>query len=85
MKKIYSVITGTGSYVPEKKMANKDFLSHEFYDASGTKLPNQNQDIVDKFLEITTISERRYVEDDHTTSDLGFFAARIFFSYLKIC
>ncbi|MFA5462938.1 MAG: ketoacyl-ACP synthase III [Dysgonamonadaceae bacterium] len=76
MKKIYSVITGTGSYVPEKKMANKDFLSHEFYDASGTKLPNQNQDIVDKFLEITTISERRYVEDDHTTSDLGFFAAQ---------
>lgn len=76
MKKIYSVITGTGSFVPEKKMANKDFLSHQFFDSSGAKLPNPNQEIVDKFMEITTISERRYVDDEHTTSDLGFFAAQ---------
>lgn len=76
MKKIYSVITGTGSYVPEKRMTNKDFLSHEFYDSAGTKLPNPNQEIIDKFLEITTISERRYVEEEHSTSDLGFFAAQ---------
>ena len=76
MKKIYSVITGTGSFVPEKKVKNSDFLSHEFYDSSGVKLPNPNQEIVDKFLEITTISERRHVDDEHTTSDLGFFAAQ---------
>lgn len=76
MKKIYSVITGTGSFVPEKKVKNSDFLSHEFYDSSGTKLPTPNQQIVDKFLEITTISERRHIDDDHTTSDLGFFAAQ---------
>lgn len=76
MKKIYSVITGTGSFVPEKKVKNSDFLSHEFYDSSGTILPTPNQQIVDKFLEITTISERRHVDDEHTTSDLGFFAAQ---------
>ena len=76
MKKVYSVITGTGSYVPEKKVKNSDFLSHEFYDSSGTKLPNDNQKIIDKFVEITTISERRYADDEHTTSDLGFFAAQ---------
>ena len=56
MKRIYSVITGTGSYVPEKKVTNDDFLSHEFYDSSGVKLANDNRDIVDKFLEITTIA-----------------------------
>lgn len=76
MKRIYSVITGTGSYVPEKKVTNDDFLSHEFYDSSGVKLANDNRDIVDKFLEITTIAERRHVEDDNTTSDLGFYAAQ---------
>ena len=76
MKKIYSVITGTGSFVPEKKVKNSDFLSHEFYDSSGVKLRTPNQEIVDKFLEITTISERRHVADEHTTSDLGFFAAQ---------
>lgn len=75
MKKIYSVITGTGSYVPEIKMTNDDFLSREFYDSTGTKLPNPNREIVDKFLEITTIAERRHVEDDDTTSDLAFYAA----------
>ena len=76
MKKIYSIITGTGSFIPARKMTNKDFLSHEFYDTSGSKLPNPNQEIVDKFLEITTISERRYADEDHTTSDLGLFAAQ---------
>ena len=76
MKEIYSVITGTGSFIPEKKMKNSDFLSHEFYDSSGTKLPTPNQDIIDKFVEITTISERRYADDQHLTSDLGFFAAQ---------
>ena len=70
MKKIYSVITGTGSYVPEKKVTNDDFLSHEFYDSTGVRLANDNREIVDKFLEITTIAERRHVEDDNTTSDL---------------
>ena len=76
MKRVYSVITGTGSFIPEKKVKNSDFLSHEFYDSSGSKLPNPNQEIVDKFLEITTISERRHIDDDHTTSDLGFYAAQ---------
>ena len=75
MKKVYSVITGTGSFVPEKKVKNSDFLSHEFYDSSGAKLPTANEDIIDKFFEITTIAERRYADDAHTTSDLGFFAA----------
>ncbi|HZJ79801.1 MAG TPA: ketoacyl-ACP synthase III [Dysgonamonadaceae bacterium] len=76
MKKIYSVITGTGSFIPEKKVKNSDFLSREFYDSSGTKIPNSNEQIIEKFFEITTIAERRYADDEHSTSDLGYFAAQ---------
>jgi 3-oxoacyl-[acyl-carrier-protein] synthase-3 len=75
MRKIYSVITGTGSCVPTKRMMNKDFLSYEFYDANGQKIPIPNEEIVRKFEEITTISERRYAEDDQVTSDLAVIAA----------
>ena len=58
---IYSVITGTGNYIPTKHIRNEDFLINEFYDADGKKLDKGNQEIIDKFFEITTIAERRYV------------------------
>ena len=72
---IYSIITGTGSYIPTRRITNEDFLSKEFYDASGKKLEKSNEEIVKKLEEITTITERRYVTDDLTTSDIAFFAA----------
>lgn len=72
---IYSVITGTGSYIPEKIVKNEDFLSNDFYETSGNKLEQSNQYIIDKFIEITTIAERRHVNDDLVTSDIAFFAA----------
>jgi len=73
--KIYSVITGTGSCIPSKQMKNEDFLNYEFFETNGEKLDKTNQEIVDKFLEITTITERQYITDDLTTSDLAFSAA----------
>lgn len=72
---IYSVITGTGKYIPERRIANEDFLTHEFYEKDRLKIDKTNQEIIDKFLEITTIAERRYVSDDLTTSDIAYFAA----------
>ncbi len=75
-KAIYSVITGTGSYIPSKCVKNKDFLDHEFHDTHGKMLDKSNQEIVDKFLEITTIAERRYVTDNLVASDIGTLAAR---------
>ncbi|MEN8225714.1 MAG: ketoacyl-ACP synthase III [Bacteroidota bacterium] len=72
---IYSVITGTGSYIPPKHIRNEDFLTNEFYDTDGSKLDKTNQEIIDKFLEITTIRERRYVPDNLTTSDIAYYAA----------
>ena len=72
---IYSVITGTGNYIPSKSIRNEDFLTNEFYDADGKKLEKTNQEIIDKFLEITTIEERRYVTDNLVTSDIAYYAA----------
>lgn len=75
-KKIYSVITGTGTYIPSEKIKNEDFLTTEFFDAEGNKLEKPNQEIIEKFLEITTISERRYVSKNLVTSDIASFAAK---------
>ena len=72
---IYSVITGTGNYIPERRIKNEDFLQNIFCDANGQQLEKSNQDIIDKFLEITTIEERRYVDDEHVTSDIAYFSA----------
>lgn len=72
---IYSVITGTGSYIPTKRIRNEDFLKNEFYDKDGTKLDKTNQEIIDKFFEITTIAERRHANDDLVTSDIAYYAA----------
>ena len=72
---IYSVITGTGNYIPTKHIRNEDFLINEFCDADGKKLDKGNQEIIDKFFEITTIAERRYVTDNLVTSDIACYAA----------
>ncbi len=71
----YSIITGTGSYLPEKRVPNSDFLGFEFYESTGVKIEKDPSYIIDKFQEITTIEERRYVTDDLVTSDIAFFAA----------
>ncbi|HLW09609.1 MAG TPA: ketoacyl-ACP synthase III [Fermentimonas sp.] len=76
MSKVYSVFTGTGSYVPTKQIKNEYFNSYEFYDSSGEKIPTDNEEITKKFEEITTIAERRYAEDDQATSDLALIASQ---------
>ena len=74
-KNIYSVITGTGSYIPTRQITNDDFLNKKFLDEKGENLDKDNQYVIDKFLEITTIAKRHYVTDDLITSDIAFFAA----------
>jgi len=70
-----SIITGTGSYIPTLNIDNTYFLDHEFFGPDGKKNVKANQDIIQKFQEITCINERRYVTDDLTTSDIAFFSA----------
>lgn len=72
----WSVITGTGSYIPERLVGNSEFLDAEFFDADGRRLERDNRDTVRRFEEITDIGARRYVTDDLVTSDIAYFAAR---------
>lgn len=73
---IFSIITGTGSYIPSQVVKNEKFLENEFYNSSKIKIAKTNDEIVKKFQQITDIEERRYVEDKYVTSDIGFFAAQ---------
>jgi 3-oxoacyl-[acyl-carrier-protein] synthase-3 len=75
MKKIYSIITGTGSYIPENVVKNTDFLDQVFYDAEGKMIDKPSEEIIQKFEEITEIKERRYVNDDQVASDIAYLAA----------
>jgi 3-oxoacyl-[acyl-carrier-protein] synthase-3 len=74
-KAFYSVITGTGKYIPTRRIENKDFLTKKFFDTNGDEMTKPNQHTVDKLQEITTIKERRYVTEDLLTSDIAFMAA----------
>jgi len=75
-KNYYSVIKGTGSFIPNTVVKNEDFLDSTFYDVSGVKMDKENEEIIQKFMEITGIHERRYLEDHQVNSDLGFLAAK---------
>lgn len=70
-----SIITGTGIYLPNRRVKNEDFLKNTFYDSAGTLSNKDNKEIIQKFQEITTIAERRYIEDDMVTSDMAHLAA----------
>ncbi len=72
-----SIITGTGSYIPPVKIPNKHFLSQDFYGADGRRLEKSNDDIIDKFQEITCIDERRYVPDELCAADIGYESAKM--------
>jgi 3-oxoacyl-[acyl-carrier-protein] synthase-3 len=71
-----SVIIGTGSYSPPRRVPNSEFMNHRFFADYGQPIdPSQNRRTVGKFQEITEISERRYAADDQVASDLGTLAA----------
>src|SRR6266436_3453661 len=75
-EKIYSVIIGSGSYIPTRKITNADFMNHSFYEADGKRIDKNNEEIIRKFSEITGIYERRYVTEDLNTSDIAWYAAK---------
>ncbi len=72
---IKSVIIGTGSFVPANIVSNDDFLQHSFYEKTGERILRENSEIISKFQDITEIEERRYANEDHKASDLGYLAA----------
>jgi len=73
--KINSVITGTGSYIPELVKENKDFLNDDFLNEDGTPFAYENDVVIEKFKAITGIGERRYATAELNSSDLAYFAS----------
>jgi 3-oxoacyl-[acyl-carrier-protein] synthase-3 len=71
-----AVIAATGSYIPEVKINNRDFLQHRFFEKDGTAITKDNTSIIQKFKEITGIEERCYANPEQKASDLGFLAAK---------
>ena len=69
-------ITGSGSYIPTKKVTNSDFAQHDFLNEDGTAFNMTNDIIAEKFVEITGILERRYAADDMVNSDMALIAAK---------
>ena len=71
-----SVFIGTGSHIPARKVPNSVFLDNQFYLDYGSPLdPSDNPRTVDKFRQITEISERRWVDDEVVTSEIATLAA----------
>ncbi|GGH01562.1 3-oxoacyl-ACP synthase [Polaribacter pacificus] len=71
-----TIITGTGCYVPTIVQKNDQFLKHRFLNEDGTPFEASNEEIIQKFQNITGIDERRYVDTKYATSDIAFFAAQ---------
>jgi len=73
--KTYSIITGTGSYIPSRIVKNEDFVRNDFHESTGVKVEKSALEISKKFQEITTIFERRYITETMITSDMAYLAA----------
>ena len=72
---IRSVIVGTGSVIPTRRVPNQAMLDREFWGPDGKKIDKPNQQILEQFEAITGIKERRYADDSLVTSDLAARAA----------
>lgn len=77
MQLIHSIITGTGSYIPEVIKTNQDFALHRFYAEDNKPVSTDPGEVVKKFEQITGISERRYAAADMESSDMAAIAARL--------
>lgn len=72
-----AIITGSGHFLPPNIIKNSHFLNHEFYDEKGERIEKENQEIIQKFLEITEIEERRYADKEMVNSQMAAHAAKM--------
>lgn len=70
-----SIITGTGSYIPDVVKKNEDFLGNTFYSDKNDRLTDSNTSIIEKFKSITGIEERRYLESSLLNSEIAAIAS----------
>src|SRR5580698_364319 len=70
-----TLITGTGSFIPDEIRSNEDFARAEFYDGDHQRLLNGALESIRKFEKITGIAQRRYANDHLNASDMAAIAA----------
>lgn len=73
---VNSIITGTGSYIPNVVKKNSEFLENQFLNEDGSTMEYENSIVIEKFKAITGIEERRYAEPEQTSSDLAYYSAK---------
>lgn len=61
------LIKGSGSYIPEIEVENLSFAEHPFFFSNGKKFQSSNEEVLEKFQEITGIYARRYVKSPRET------------------
>ena len=71
-----TIITGTGSYIPELIKSNAHFMYNDFYADNNDPLTDNNEVIIRKFKDITGIEERRYLSRELSSSDAAAIAGR---------
>jgi 3-oxoacyl-[acyl-carrier-protein] synthase-3 len=72
-----TIISGTGTVIPELLVPNSDFASHEFYDRSGNRIDKSGHEIAAKLESITGIRERRYIPFEQDSIALMTEASRL--------
>ncbi len=75
MKQLNTKITGTGSYIPEQIIENKEYFKSTFFEKDQTLIKGSGEEIVEKFKDITGIAERRWVNSDQMASEIAAYAA----------
>lgn len=79
-----TIIIGSGSYLPNRIIGRDYFLDSEFYAEDGQKIDKPAEETISKFVEITEIENRRFIEDDLSNSKIGYEAAKIAIEDAKI-
>lgn len=72
-----TIIIGSGCYLPTRIIGRTHFMDTEFYTEEGDKIDKPNEETIGKFVEITEIENRRYVEDHINNSDIGYEACKM--------
>lgn len=67
-----SIITGTGSVLPNRKITNAYFSDFKFYKKDRTPIEKSGLDVIKKLEEISGIKERRFIGEDEQSADLLF-------------
>lgn len=77
MTQTRSLITGTGSVIPDLLVPNSHFEANEFYDRSGRRIEKSGVEIVAKLESIAGIRERRYIPFEQDSIKLMTDASRL--------